>query len=317
MKMKRPFLLALCLLLTVPLILGSCFTPSPRENGKKLSVVTTIFPPYDFVRQIAGDEANLKMLLKPGMESHSYEPSPSDIVSIQECDLFIYNGGESDTWVDDLLETIANPNIRIIKMMDCVEPLEEETVVGMQAHESGHAHEEEYDEHIWTSPVNAGRIVEEIQQALSDLDSENSAFYVENSTAYIRQLEELDAEIHDMVSRAKRRKIAFGDRFPFRYLADEYGLSYLAAFPGCSSESEPSAQTVASLVDTVRREQIPVVFYLEFSNHKIADTVAAETGVRTSMMHSCHNLSQQEMEEGATYLSLMTQNYKRLKEALN
>ena len=333
-QIKR--IMALVMFVCMSFVFFGCENRTPDYSDDRLKIVTTIFPPFDFAREIACGRADVSMLLKPGMESHSYEPSPTDIISIESCDLFIYTGGESDTWIDEILKTIDNPDLRIIKMMDCVDTLQEEMVEGMQgAHvhsdydhehdESGdhgddHDHEaetDEYDEHIWTAPLNAAAITEAIADCMSELDRENSDFYTENAKSYIEKLKNLDLEFKEIVSNAKRKIIIFGDRFPFRYLAEAYGLEYRAAFPGCSAESEPSAKTVAYLMDKVREDNIPNIFYIEFSNQKIAKSIQEETGAVPLILHSCHNLSKDEMDKGMTYLELMQQNAANIKEALN
>lgn len=237
---------------------GAVRGENEADDGK-ISVVTTIFPQYDFVRQIAGDSVDLQMLLKPGEETHSYEPTPQDIIAIQNSDIFIYVGGENDAWVEDILDSMPEADMVTLKLMDCVDTLEEEHVEGMQE-QPGHSHEEEedahhedeaeeedahsaheIDEHVWTSPVNASKIVEQIKDLLVECDPDNEQTYEANAAAYEEDLAELDGEFRSVVDSAERRLVIFGDRFPFRYFADEYGLDYYAAFPGCASDTEPSA----------------------------------------------------------------------------
>ena len=292
-----------------------------NEDGK-LSVVTTIFPQYDFVRQIAGDNVQLTMLLKPGAESHTYEPTPQDIVKIQECDLFIYNGGEGDVWVDSILESL-DEKVDTIALMDCVETVEEEVVEGMQEeehdHEHGHEDEEkpELDEHVWTSPENAEKIVSVISQKLCEKDSDNAETYKVNTDKYLSELEKLDEQFKEIVSGGKRRTMVFGDRFPFRYFADAYDIEYFAAFPGCSSESEPSASTIAFLIDKIEKEDIPAIFSIEFSSKKIANTLSEATGAQILEFHSCHNVTTEDLKNGETYVSIMSRNADNLEKALN
>jgi zinc transport system substrate-binding protein len=466
------------------------------DNGK-INVVTTIFPPYDFVREIAGDKVNVTMLLPPGSESHSFEPSPRDIITVQNCDIFIYVGGESEEWVNRILNSMDTSNMKIIAMMDCVNVVEEEIVEGMEDDEEGHDHghdsepftindvkdralsdwagswqsvypllldgtlkpvmehkaesgektaneyynqyktayqtdvekinisgdaitfyrngvpstaryaykgtavlpeddgrlwvryqfealnnvkgapkyvlfsdhkfapgksehfhiyagdagfsvfmedknpanyptyypasltkteiaaemigheeEPEYDEHVWTSPVNAKLIAGAIADALKQADAPNADAYDAGAKEYFAKLDALDASIRTLVAGGKRKTFIFGDRFPFRYFADEYGLSYFAAFPGCSTETECSAATIAFIVDKIRDEKIPAVFYIELSNEKIADTIREETGARKLLLHSFHNVSNRDFENGATYHSLMTANLANLRTAL-
>lgn len=513
--MKRILSIFLSTLLMAALFTACAGSSNPAggsESGK-ISVVATIFPQYDFVRQIAGDHAELTMLLPPGSESHSYEPTPQDIISIQNCDMFIYVGGESDTWIDDILESMDTSKMEIVSLMDLVDTVEEEIVEGMEddhdhshdgeiheediedrplsdfegswqsvlpyfedgtldeyiaataeknettpgeekagflekratdymtiditddgltvhtdtgsasgsyayaeyrpvrnedgeitsvwyiyqlsgpaegmpayiafsdheikarAHDDDHgddhdedhdhedelahfhirygndgidalmdvknwaptyypagasaeeikdalaghdhSHEAEYDEHVWTSPKNAMTIVQALSDKLCALDSANSAAYEQNTAAYLEKLGGLDSAFRSVVEEGSRKTLVFGDRFPFRYFVDAYDLAYFAAFPGCSTETEASAATVAFLIDKVKDEQIPVVFHIELSNEKMADTICEFTGAEKRLLHSCHNITKAEFESGVTYLDLMTQNVETLREALN
>jgi zinc transport system substrate-binding protein len=289
-------------------------TAAGNSNGK-INVTVTIFPPYDFVRQIAGDKVNLAMLLPPGAESHSFEPTPRDIIAIQNGDIFIYAGGNSDKWVDRSLQSMKTDNMKILAMIDTVDAVEEEIIEGME--EDGEEEEGvEYDEHVWTSPQNAILIVKAINAALCEADPANADFYTQNTAAYIEELAKLDAAFKEAVNGAKRNTIVFADRFPFRYFADAYGLSYFAAFPGCSTETEPSAATVVFLINKIRTEKIPVVFYLELSNQRMADTISGETGAKKLLLHACHNISKRDFDAGLGYLDLMRRNVENLKEAL-
>jgi len=294
--------------------------PAETANTEKISVIATIFPPYDFTRAIAGDNAEITMLLPPAAESHSYEPTPQDIIKIQNCDIFIYNGGDSDAWVDKVLESMDAGKMKIVKLIDCVEVVEEEIVEGMEEEEEEEEEdgeeEAEIDEHVWTSPRNAKLIVQRISDTLCAVDAANADIYKTNATAYLARLDELDGKFQTVVDSAARKTIVFGDRFPFRYFADAYGLSYFAAFPGCSTETEASAATVAFLIDKVKAEKIPVVFHIELSNAKIANTIAEDTGAKVLELHSCHNISKDDFKAGKTYIDIMTSNVDALKEAL-
>jgi zinc transport system substrate-binding protein len=491
----------LFMLITLYLSVCALFATGKKEgtvNNGKPDVVAVNFPAYDFARQIAGDRVNLTMLLPPGAESHSFEPTPRDVIKIQDCDVFIYTGGDSDAWVDRILESMDTSKKKIIRMMDAVDVVEEEIVEGMEDDEHGHGHgefdpskvkdrplsdfsgswmsgvpflnngsldsyiahraeevgtstaeakaslnsawasdydsltvtdttlaignrvatytyrgyeitesdhgasvwykyqiaapingfpvyimfndhgdgneeehheehehegvahihfkygnvdftellaragwagmffdanasvgeivetllahghgeEAEYDEHVWTSPKNAQRIVRVIADTLCEADAADAAFFSRNAEAYSTQLGELDKEFQEVVDAAKRKTIVFGDRFPFRYFADAYGLTYFAAFPGCSTETEPSAATVAFLIDKIKAEKIPVVFHIELSNERMADTIAEETGAKKLLFHACHNISKQEFDRGVTFLELQRANIPRLEEAL-
>lgn len=499
---RRNFIAAsLAAVLSISTLSGCSSAAGSEDNtgadDDKLNVIATIFPQYDFVNQIAGDNVNLSMLLPTGVEVHSYEPTTQDIISIQNADLFIYVGGENDVWVDTIMESIdEDKRPQLVRLVDLVDTVEEEIVEGMQEEEHGHSHgnngefedsevedrtlsdwygnwqsgypylldgtldealqhkaeesedmtfedykeyydtgyktdvdsiiiendtftftsgdasysgayeyrgyeiltyesgkrgvryqfekvsgdenapkyiqfsdheisptevehfhiycgnesfealltelenwptyypsdmtgeeiaeefgghgeeEEEIDEHVWTSPKNAIKITENLTEILSSLDVDNAETYAQNSASYVEKLNELDQTFTDVVANGVRKTIVFGDRFPFRYLADAYGLDYYAAFPGCSTDTDASAQTVAFLIDKVEEEQIPVVFKIEMSNGKIADTIAEPTEAKVLLMHSCHNVSKDEFESGITYLELMQQNAEYLKEAL-
>lgn len=320
---------------------GSAGDTADGAGDGKISVVTTIFPPYDFVREIAGDEADIKMLLKPGEETHSYEPTPQDIIAIQNSDVFIYTGGENDVWVEDILSSMPDSDMVTLRLTDCVDTVEEEQVEGMKG-SAGHDHDEEdygdvhgghadeagdgeteeespheVDEHVWTSPVNASLIVEQIKNVLSQADPDNSELYAENTLAYQEQLSELDREFREVVDNAKQDVMIFGDRFPFRYFADEYGLEYYAAFPGCAGDTEPSAATMAFLIEKVKEEKVPAVLKMELSSADIANAIAEATGTEVKVLYSCHNLSADDFENGETYLSMMQKNAETLKEVLN
>ncbi len=296
----------LCLLLA----LSACAPAAPEAPDGRLQVVAAIFPAYDFARAAAGDLADVTLLLPPGAESHSYEPTPADILRVQDCDLFIYLGGESDTWVDTILSAIE-PRGDALRMVDCVDLLEEETVEGMQG---GHDHEEDHDhlgevvgmdEHVWTAPLNAAAITRAVGDRLSALDPVNAAAYAANAESYAAELEDLDRDFAAFFDGLPDRTIVFGDRFPLRYFAEAYELDYYAAFPGCGAQTEPSAATVAFLTEKVREEQLPAVWYIEFSNHLVADSIAEAAGVETALFHTCHNVSRADLEAGGTYLSLM------------
>ena len=284
-------------------LLAGCAPASVQEpEDGKLHIVATVFPAYDFARAAAGDLADVELLLPPGTESHSYEPTPADILKVQSCDLFLYLGGASDAWVDTILSA-AEPTGRTLKLMDCVELLEEETVEGMEEEKHGHDHEEElgqvkeYDEHVWTSPVNAARIVSAICDRLSQIDPENESLYRANCAGYQEELQKLDAAFRETVENGHFHTLIFADRFPVRYFVEEYGLDYYAAFPGCADDTEPSAKTVAFLIDKVRDEDIPAVLYIEFSNEKMADVICEDTGCEKLLFHSCHNVSADQLRQ--------------------
>ena len=290
----------------------TCMLPSceaPELNGDGINVISTAFVGYDLARQVGGERANVKLLLPIGAESHTYEPTPRDIINISKCDIFICVGGESESWIDELISGENAPK-KVVRMMDCVDVITEE-----------HDHEHEtgniaYDEHVWTSPKNTIKILDEIKTAFVELDVENKEAYETNCGKYRAELELLDENFREFFGGFENPTLIFGDRFPLRYFASEYGIDYYSAFHGCSSESEPSAQVVASLIDKVKTENIPAVFYIELSNHKVADTIAEATGAKTALFNTCHNLTLSDFEAGESYLSLMKRNLETLKEVL-
>ena len=281
-------------------------------------MVTTGFAAYDFARQLLGERGEAELLIPPGSETHSFEPTPKDIIDIQNCDLFIYTGGESEAWVADVLESVGG-GVRAVTLMDCVELLEEETVEGMEDPHAGHdhGHGAEYDEHVWTSPRNAALICGKIAAALSEADPQGAESYAAALEDYCAQLDELDAAFTEVVESGARRTVVFADRFPLLYFARAYGLEYFAAYPGCSDDAEPSAATVAFLIDKVREEDIPVVFHIELSNELMADTVCDETGAEKRLFSACHNVTRAQFESGVTYMELMWDNVDALREALS
>jgi zinc transport system substrate-binding protein len=312
--MKKILVVLLTCLMLLP------FLPAVAQDAASISIVTTIYPQYDFARAVVGDSgtATLTMLLKPGAEAHTYEPTPQDIIAIRNADLFIYVGGESDAWVADLLASMPESNVNAVALTSMVPALAEEHVEGMEVDASeANTAEPELDEHVWTSPVNAIAMVNAICEQLSTLDPAAAEAYRTNAAAYTAQLQTLDDAFRTVVANAKRKEVIFGDRFAMRYFTNEYGLSYYAAFPGCSAQTEPSAQTVAFLIDKVLQDQVPVILYPELSNHVIADAISAETGVPVHIFYACHNLTADEFASGKTYVDFMTENLETLKLALN
>lgn len=317
------FLAAMCIAACVCACQGASgkSAASAGKDDGRLNVVCTIFPQYDFVRQIAGDKVNLTMLLKPGAESHSYEPTPQDIIKLQDSDMFVYVGGDSDEWVKSILSSMNTDRMTQVKLMDCVDLKEEETVEGMQPEkeESCDAAAEgpEMDEHVWTSVANSEKIVQKLSDTLIKLDPDNKDYYEKNTKTYLDRLKKLDGEFHSVIDSAKRREIIVGDRFPFMYFCREYGLKYYAAFPGCSTDTEADPATVAFLTDKVKQDKIPVVFHIELSNGQMCNSICDATGARAEPLNAVHNVSADDFKAGVTYVDLMEHNVKVLKEALN
>ena len=341
MKKITALLLALFMLVAA---LAGCGKQNDTNQTDKLSIVTTIFPEYDWVREILGekaDNAEITMLLDNGVDLHSYQPTADDIVKISDCDLFIYVGGESDEWVEDALRNAANRNMKVINLLEVLgdSVKTEEIVEGMQEeeheHEDAHAHddaeehehedaeehehEEEADEHVWLSLKNAKMLVRVISKALQELDPDNKDIYAANADAYVKKLSALDAEYQTAVDAASNKTILFGDRFPFRYLVDDYGLRYYAAFVGCSAETEAGFETISFLAKRVDEWKLPCVLTIEGAQHKIAETIVRNTTAknqRVLTMDSMQSTTSKDVKNGTTYLSVMEKNLSVLKEAL-
>ena len=280
----------------------------------KTTVVATSFASYDFARQIAGDRAEVIMLLAPGEESHTYEPTPGDIMKIQQCDLFVYGGGESEKWVDSILESVDS-GVNTVKMMDVVALCREDHDHNDEEHH--HEEEAEYDEHVWTSPANAVEIVKAISSVLQQTDRDNSQIYADNTSSYLSELIDLDKRFEDMIDSSKRNNIVVGDRFPLMYFTDRYSLGYVSAFPGCSAQTEANPATIARLIDAIKKDNINTVFKVDLSKGSVAETISEATTAEIGTLYSCHVISAEDFLNGETYISLMNRNYEALKSALN
>ncbi len=305
--------LALVLLcgVTVPFFGGN----NPLQAHKP-QVVATGFAPYDFARQIAGDCADVTMLLKPGEESHTFEPTPQDIALIQQSDVFVYGGGESDTWVDSILESLDESKTHIVRMMDCVDLQQEQLLDGMQPDDDEEGEEEaEYDEHVWTSVRNAMLICDAVCRALSDADAANADVYGNNNSDYQSQLSAIDSAFRQTAKQAQGKTFLVGDRFPFLYLQKEYGFSFAAAFPGCAAETEANPATIGYLIRKAQSEKIKTVFKVDLSPGNVAQTIADATGAKVDTLWSCHVISAADFENGETYVSLMQRNLRALQSA--
>ncbi len=280
-----------------------------RSTGK-ISVVTTIFPYFDFARSVSKGTCDVDMLLKPGSDVHSFEPTPSDILKIRNADLFIYNGGESDEWVDSILESLGDTDKPVVmKMTDYVKPLTEM--------DADHHAEDEEDEHIWTSLDNAKTLVSKISDEVSKLDSKNKSIYHRNGLDYIEKISKVQSEIENTVNSSESKKIVVGDRFPLLYFATEFSLDWECAFPGCSTETEPSLDRLSKLTDTIEKDKIKTILKLEMSENKVADTLADETNTKVRTFYSAESVSKEDFANNVTYVDLMERNNNALKEALS
>ena len=321
-KMMR-LLIAIFMLCFVAAAVGGC--GKGKKNGK-LSVVVTIFPEYDWVKEILGDnpgDAEITMLLDNGADLHSYQPTADDILKVQSCDVFIYVGGESDKWVDNVMAQKSNKNMVVLNLLDVLgdKVKEEEVVEGMEAEDEDEHDEEEAekDEHVWLSLKNASVICDAVKDALSKADKDNAELYEKNCKAYKEKLEKLDAEYEAAVKEASLKTLLFGDRFPFRYLTDDYDLEYYAAFAGCSAESEASFKTIKYLSDKINELKLKHVMKIESSNGKLANSIIENSGAKdvdVLSLNSIQSISREDMKNGVSYISLMEGNLEVLKKAL-
>lgn len=338
--------------------MAGCNSNTDKENDKnkyKLTIMTTLFPYYDFARAVVGDvnDIHVELLLAPGQDAHSFEPTPDDIIKIDDADLFIYNGGAIENWVEKVVDSLGNKSQIQMRMMEHLEKMgfvkeeehgenhsesdldnksaHEEQIFAVEEHEheeheyvhedkemqEGNEHNhEEVDEHIWTSPVYSMILVQDICNKLCEMMPENKEIFQKNAGNYINQLKTIDRQFREIVEKSEHKEIIFADKFPLRYFADAYGLKYYAAFPGCSGDTEPSAKTVAFLIDKVKGKDVNGVFYLELSSQAMADVICDDTNVKKYQFNSCHNITQKQFDSGVTYLDLMKENAKALKAVL-
>ena len=320
----RKRLFALLLALTLAASLYGCADRQRAEDGR-LQVVCSVFPYYDFARQIGGDDVDVTLVVPAGRETHSFEPTPMDVIRISQADVFIYNGGESEQWVTDILDAAGEDIPCVLSMMDAAELHEEELVEGMQSGTSAHDHHDhdedeeeiEYDEHIWTSPVTAMALCRAITDGLCQADPDHADSFRARLANYLAALETLDGTFRQIVAEGSRDLLVFGDRFPLLYFCREYGLDYRAAFHGCAGDTEPSLTTLKYLIDLVNEQHIPVVYTIELSSRKVAKAIAETTGAQVRTFHSCQTVSRAEFDAGVTYLQLMEANADVLREGLS
>ena len=319
-------ILALLLAAAVALPLCACAPAGEEAEDGRLQVVCSLFPYYDFVREIGGAYVSPRLLVAAGREAHSFEPTPMDVIRVSRADVFVYNGGEGEQWVDEILSSAGENIPTVLRMMDYADTLTEEPLAGHDDHDhADHDHEHdddhdsddiEYDEHIWTSPVQAMKLCRAICDALCAADPAHAAVYRSNLENYLGQLAELDVAFRQVCSEKKRSLLVFGDRFPLLYFCREYGLDYRAAFHGCSSDTEPSLYTLKFLIDKMAQDKIPVVYALELSSQKVAQAIAETTGARVMTFYSCQTVSAGDFAAGAGYVSLMRRNVDALREGI-
>lgn len=312
----------LCALLAAVMLLSLCGCTPRSEESDKLQVVCTLFPYYDFARVIGGDDVDVTLLVAAGKETHSFEPTPLGVIRVSEADVFLYNGGESELWVEDILSSAGKNISYVARMMDYADTLAEEIAEGMQvshSHEEADGHEEEieYDEHIWTSPIVVMGLCQVICDTLCEADPTHAENYQQRLAGYLRELETLDDAFRQVAENAQQHLMVFGDRFPLLYFCKTYGLDYRAAFHGCAGDTEPSLSTLKYLIDKVNEEHIPVVYTIELSSQKIASAIAESTRAQVRTFYSCQSISRADFNAGETYLTLMWRNVAALKEGLD
>ncbi len=308
--------ISIILVAALMLCLCACGNTQKEEAPESnLKIVCTAFPQYDFVKTILGTDDGLTLLTDDGGDLHSFEPTAQDIITIGSADLFIYIGGTSDEWVEGVIASANNPDLKTIALMELVETYDEEYVAGMERdHDDNHSVK---DEHVWLSLGNAGEMMQKICDIICEIDPDNSAKYISNAGKFIADSITLDMEYRLALDDAKRNVLLFADRFPFRYLTEAYNLEYYAAFAGCSSESEASFQTIAFLIDKTKELSLPVVLTIDGSDGSIAKTICESTGAKTAMLDSCQSVSMADIENGTTYLGIMRSNLEVLREALS
>lgn len=296
-----------------------------KKNDGKINIIATLFPQYDFTRQIVGDRANVTLLLPPGVESHSYDPTSQDIIKINNSNLFIYTGKYMESWAERIISGITNKDVKVLDVSKGI-TLDKEEENHSEENDHDHDHEEEhgekdshtheFDPHIWTSPVNAKKIVDSILNDVCTADPKNADYYKENANKYKTELDALNNDFKKVVSEGKRKKIVFGGRYALHYFGKEYGLKHESAYDSCSTETEPSAGVISHIIKDMKADKIPVIYYEELTEPKVARSISEETGAEMLLLHSCHNVSKEELKNGATYLSLMKQNVINLKKGL-
>lgn len=301
-------------------LLTSCtVTDNKTDNADgKITVVTTVFPVYDWAVNIAKENCNVIYLDESGTDMHSFEPTASDILTLSEADVFVHIGGVSDEWVNSAAASAANEELITVSLADYADLYFTETVEGMEHDHADHEHDiSEYDEHIWLSLKNAQKCVNAICDAMCKADSANAQKYKTNADEYNSKLSALDAKYEKCVSEAERKTLLFADRFPFIYLTKDYGIEYYAAFPGCSAESEASFETLAFLIEKTKELSLPCILTIENSGSDIAGTISGETGAEIRSLNSCQSVTKSDIKAGLTYLSAMENNLKVITEALN
>jgi zinc transport system substrate-binding protein len=328
-KLKRVIALAAIFIVGASTLTGCA---KIEYNNDKLTIITTLFPQYDFVKQIGGDKVEVILITKPGVETHAYEPTPTDIIKINNADLFIYTGEYMEPWAQTVIDSVDNDKLYILDASDNIELFlndddheneedeneeeENEEEENEEEHSIGDGHNHEFDPHIWTDPINAKTMVDNILGALNEIDSENAEFYTTNANSYKAQLDELDNTFKAIMEKSEGKKIVFGGRFAFAYFAKRYDLEYVGAYDSCAADEDPSVKRISEIISLIGNENIPVIYYEELVEPKVAKSIAEETGIKALLLHSGHNVSKSDFDSGITYIEIMQQNAENLREGL-
>ncbi len=323
MKKNIIFLVSIMIIFAVAIIaIINVKNPQKQDNGNKIEIVATLFPQYDFAKQVGGDKVNVTLLLPPGTESHTYEPTPQDMVKIDNSSLFVFTGEEMEPWADNLISGMKN-NINVLDLSKTVELInteefEETHSSGKDEHEEhgDDEHNHSYDPHIWLNPRYAIKMVESIEAKLIEIDPQNAEYYKKNAEDYIKQIEQLDSEFERTVKESSNPKIAFGGAFAYAYFIERYNLEFISAYETCGENAEPSTSKIKDVIDYVNKNKIPVIFYKEYTTGNIAKTISEATGAKMLVFNTVHNISKDELNNGTTYVSLMKQNLENLKVAI-
>ena len=315
-KIKKFF--SLCLIVSIISILFSgCSFQSNTNSNNKIKVTASLFPQYDFAKQIAKDKAEVTLLLPPGTESHTFDPSPIDILNISNSDIFLYTGEEMEPWASKIINSIENNDLTIC---DVSSGIDLKKTIDNDEHDD-HEHEEHhthnYDPHIWLDPTLAVKMVDNITSSFCSKDPSNSEFYKNNAESYKNDLLNLDNKFKTMIDSSKRKSIVFAGRFAHLYFIERYGLKYISAFDSCSTESEPSVKKISDIVNFINKNHIPVIYYEEFSEPKIANSISEQTGTQSLKFSTLHNVTREQLENNSTYIDLMLENFENLRQGLN
>ena len=318
MKVKKIILILIGIAIVIGLGVALGMGGNKNKSNAKYKVVVSNFASYDFLREIIGDNKDVELifLLGPGKDAHSYDPTPQDLVKIQEANVFVYVGGEMEKWSDKVLASLDKNGKEIICIADFVNTIEEKEVDGAEEEEEEEEEEGAFDEHIWTSPENAIKMVNALEKVMEKIDGENKEKYKKNADDYIVKIKDVDSKIQNIVDNKVRDRLVFADKMPMQYFMDYYNLEATAAFNGCSTETDPSAKTIAYLQNKIKKEKIPVILYIELNPGIVAKTIADETGAQAMQIQTLHNVSLDDFNNGETWVSLMTRNIDVLRSAL-